>query len=375
MRQCVWVALSGILWGCGQGNLGGGGIEVPNGLSVTVTASTGEVLPGVKVRLLARESWTGRVDSGLPLALDSALTNSQGKVDFRMPSGEGAWLEAISGGLGTRLQVDSAHPVSLALTPLSTLEGNLATGPVSGVRIRLGGSDRTTVTDANGAFQFDSLPQGTWNLVAQPGKALVALKTVDLGVALLSAQGLADDTNTVLLDDFSDGTNAWNLQGLFGDGYWWIQAAAATQQVFGVSGALDAVTGDGTSHWISIPVNLGGVANAWADAGLDLGTANDVLPELSKLQSVRIEYRGTGNWTFSMVEQLSDTTRSWTSSLAMDTAWATVDIPVGSLSNPGQAWNSAPRRVRQMLFQTSSSGKLEIAQVSLVGASLSNWSR
>jgi hypothetical protein len=375
MRKCVWVALAGILWGCGQGNLGGGGIEVPNGLAVTVTASTGEVLPGVKVRLLARESWTARVDSALPLALDSAWTDAQGKVDFQLPNGQGAWVEAISGGLGTRVQVDSASPVSLALTPLSTLSGNLGTGPISGVRIRLGGSDRTTVTDANGAFQFDSLPQGTWNLVGQPGKALAALKTVDLGLDPMSAQGLVDDTNSVLLDDFSDGTNVWNLQGLFGDGYWWIQAAAATEQVFGVAGAWDAVTGDGTIRWISIPVNLAGVANPWADAGLDLGTANGVLPELSNLQSVRIKYRGNGTWTFAMVEQLSDTTRAWTANLALDTAWTTVDIPAGSLSSPGQTWNSAPRHVRQMLFQTSSSGTLEIAQVSLLGASISNWGR
>ncbi|HXP91242.1 MAG TPA: carboxypeptidase-like regulatory domain-containing protein [Fibrobacteria bacterium] len=375
MSRCVWVALCGILCGCGQSNLGGGGIEVPNGLTVTVTASTGEVLPGVKVRLLARESWTSRVDSALPLALDSAWTDAGGKVDFHLPAGEGAWVEAISGGQGTRVQTDSAGPVALALAPLSTLSGSLLTGPISGVRIRLGGSDRTTVTNSTGAFQFDSLPQGTWNLVAQPGKAFASLATVDLGLDSLSVQGLADDTSTLLLDDFTDGTNVWNLQGLFGDGYWWIQAAGPTNQVFGVAGAWDAVTGDGTIRWISIPVDLSGVANAWADAGLDLGTANGVLPELSQLQSVRIKYRGSGTWTFALVEQLADTTRSWTANLAMDTAWATTDIPVGSLSNPGQAWNSAPRHVRQMVFATSSSGKLEIAQVSLVGASLSNWGR
>jgi hypothetical protein len=355
--------------------MGGGGIEVPNGLSVAVTASTGEVLPGVKVRMLARDSWTTRVDSGLPVVLDSAWTDAQGKVEFRLPAGQGVWVEAISGGLGMRTQADSTGPVSLAMAPLSKLSGNLGSGPISGVRVLLGGSDRTTVTDSSGAFHFDSLPQGTWNMVAQPGKALAALKTVDLGLDPLSAQGLADDTTALLLDDFSNGTDIWNLQGLFGDGYWWIQSAGTSDQVFGVSGAWQAVTGDGVIRWISCPVNLSGIANPWADAGLDLGSAHGVLPELSHLQSVRIRYRGNGTWTFTLVEQLPDTTRPWTANLAMDTAWTTADIPVGSLSNPGQAWSSVPRHVRQMFFQTSSSGKLEIAQVYLVGASLSDWDR
>jgi hypothetical protein len=376
MRKCVWVALAGILWGCGQGNLGGGGIEVPNGLSRDGDRLHGRGPP----RRQGAPSGQGIVDRTrrfrpCPWRLDSALDGRP--REGGLPSS--LRRRGLGGGDLRRFGHEIAsrqRPPGLPGTDAAVhLEGNLGTGPISGVRIRLGGSDRTTVTDANGAFQFDSLPQGTWNLVAQPGKALAALKTVDLGLDPLSAQGLADDTNSVLLDDFSDGTNVWNLQGLFGDGYWWIQAAAATEQVFGVSGAWNAVTGDGTSHWISIPVNLAGVANPWADAGLDLGTANGVLPELSNLQSVRIKYRGNGTWTFAMVEQLSDTTRAWTANLALDTAWTTVDIPAGSLSSPGQTWNSAPRHVRQMLFQTSSSGKLEIAQVSLEGASISNWSR
>src|ERR1035437_10030566 len=113
MRRWVCVALSGILSGCGQGNMGGGGIEIPNGLHVTVTSTGGTALRGVKVRLLARDSWTTRTLAGLPVVLDSATTDSSGNVNFRRPSADGFWVEAVSGGLGQRIQVDSSSQVSL----------------------------------------------------------------------------------------------------------------------------------------------------------------------------------------------------------------------------------------------------------------------
>ena len=377
MRRWAWVALTGILVGCGQGNVGGGGIEIPNGLDVSVQASGGVALRGVKVRLLARESWTTRTQGGLSVALDSATTDSLGNAHFRRPSSEGFWVEAITGGIGQRLQVDTPSQVSMTLAPLSTLSGNLGTGPISGVAIRLGGSDRSTRTDASGSFRFDSLPQGTWNLVAQPGRAMAALSTVELGLDPLSVQGLADDTTSVLLDDFRDGTDIWNLHGLFGGGYWWINSAGDPAQVFGVAGAWNSVTSDSQYRWISFHPNLIGVPNPWANAGLDFGTAAGVLPELSRLQSVRLICRGKGTWIFSLVEQLSDgsTTRSWTADLPLDTTWTTVRVPAASLTNPGLTWSASARRVKQVVFQTTVSGTLEIREVALEGASLSDWSR
>lgn len=376
MRRWLCVALAGIVTGCGQSNEGGGGIEIPNGLTVTVQASGGVALCGVKVRLLARDSWTTRTQAGLAVALDSATTDSTGNVTFRLPSTEGYWVEAVSGGLGQRVQVDTSGRVSMTLAPLSTLSGNLGSGPISGVAIRLGGSDRSTRTDASGAFRFDSLPQGTWNIVAQPGWAITALRTVDLGLTPLSVQGLADDTTSVLLDDFSDGTDIWNLHGLFGSGYWWISSAGDPTQVFGVEGAWNSVTGVSPNYWISFHPDLAGVSNPWANVGLDFGTATGVLPELSRLQAVRLSCRGTGTWTFALMEQVdAATTRSWVADFALDTTWTTVRIPATALTYSGLVWTAGPRRIRQMLFQTSGSGTLEIREVALEGASLSDWSK
>lgn len=373
------MALAGILSGCGQGNVGGGGIEIPNGLHVTVTSTGGTALRGVKVRLLARDAWTTLTQAGLPVALDSATTDSAGNVNFRILSNQGVWVEAVSGGLGQRIQVDSSSQVSLALAPLSSLTGDLGgSGPSSGVAIRLGGSDRSTVTDASGAFHFDSLPQGTWNLVAQPGRALAPLKTVDLGPTPLTVQGLNDDTSSVLLEDFSNGTDIWNLEGLFGSGFWWINSAGDPTQVFGVAGAWQSVTGDASgNHWISFTVNAANMpVNPWASAGMDFGPQGGILPELSGLNAVQIQCQGTGSWKVSLVEQLSDTTQSWTVALPLSSTWSTLNISTSSLAGPaGQTWALAPRRVRQIYFQTTGSGALDVRSLTLLGASLSNWSR
>lgn len=375
MRRWAWAALAGILSGCGQGNVGGGGIEIPNGLSVTVQASGGVALPGVKVRLLARDSWTARTLAGLSVVLDSAVTDAAGNATFRFPSSEGCWVEAVSGGLGRRIQVDTPSAISLTLAPLSTLSGNLGSGPVSGVAIRLGGSDRSTRTDVSGAFRFDSLPQGTWNLVAQPGRAMAALRTVDLGSTPVSVQDLDDDTSIVVLDDFRDGTDIWNLHGLFGGGYWWISSSGDPTRVFGVDGAWNSVTGDAQGHWISFHPDVTGVSNPWAGVGLDFGLATAMLPELSGMRAVRIACRGMGTWTFALMEQMdASTTRNWTADFALDTTWTTVRISAASLTNAGLVWSAGRRRVRQMMFQTNGSGKLEIREVALEGTSLTDWS-
>jgi len=198
---------------------------------------------------------------------------------------------------------------------------------------------------------------------------------VDLALDPLSLQGLADDTSTVVLDDFSDGTDIWNLHGLFGGGYWWIAAAGDLTQVFGVAGAWNSVTGDGQSHWISFRPDLSGISNAWANVGLDFGVAAGPLPELSRMQALRLVCRGTGSWTFTMVEQLAASTRHWNAGISLDTGWTTVRIPATSLADSGLVWSAGTHRVKQIMFQTTGSGTLEIREVALEGVSLSNWSK
>lgn len=369
-RLCAGTLLLA-LWGCGDGNMGGGGIEVPNGLNVTVT-STGAAAPrGAKVRLLARESWSARIASGTSVALDSAWTDSTGHVGFRLPSNkEGWWIEVVSESMGVRAQGDGPGNVSVDLRPLSKLSGSLGAGPIAGVSVHLAGSDRVAVTDAAGRFQFDSLPQGVWNLVARPHKAMAALATVDLALAPASVQGLSVDTTAVLLDDFSDGSNVWNLHGIFGSGYWWLASADTIAKVFGTTSTSNMIRTDGSAYWLSASVAT--PVGSWAGVGIDMGLATGFLPELSGFTGVRVRCRGNGSWTFAL-DDLSSPNNNWTAALTLDTAWSTVRIPASALARGGDVWNSAPRRIRQIVFQTTNPGKIEIGGVWLEGASLSDW--
>ncbi|HOX51183.1 MAG TPA: hypothetical protein PKY05_06835, partial [Fibrobacteria bacterium] len=83
-----WAGVLGMAMGvagCGQGEVGGGGIEIPNGVDLKVTVSSGEgtdPAQGMRVRLLARDSWAQRWSDGKPVVLDSALTDASGQVRF-----------------------------------------------------------------------------------------------------------------------------------------------------------------------------------------------------------------------------------------------------------------------------------------------------
>jgi hypothetical protein len=383
MRKWGCAVLAVVLAGCGQENAGGGGIEIPNGLGVTVTAS-GAARKGVKVRALARESWTTRLSSNRSVVVDSAYTDSLGQATLHCPSGEGCWVEALSGNQGARVEKNAGGGlVSLELASLSSLRGNLGSGPISNVEIHLGGSDRVVHTDASGSFHFDSLPQSAatwkWNLIARPnaGGRLALLAAVALTQDSLSVQGLADDTASVVLYDSSSHTTDWNLQGLFGHEYWWISTDGTASSVFGFTDAQSVVQSDGLRHYISLPANLSGVSNPWANTGLNLGSDTGLLPELSALVNFRLLVRGSGTWVFHAVERASsDSTRDWTASLpSLDTSsWTTVRIAASSFSCGSLNWASS-HRVSEVVFQTNGGGKLEIAEVALEGASLSDWTK
>ncbi len=227
VRAGLSVAFLTFLVGCGEApQAGGGGIEIPNGLTLTVNSADNKPVKNVAVRLLARESWTRRTVEGADVVLDTAFTDSLGKVSFALPAGEGYWVEASTHGMGLRVQGDGPESKTAVLASLSKISGYLGAGPVAGVRVRLAGTSRTTLTDAQGRFVFDSIPQSGYSMVGQTGasRKLTQLGDVDLGLAPAVAQGLDNDTTAVVLDNFADGDNIWLLHGLFGSGYWWIAA-------------------------------------------------------------------------------------------------------------------------------------------------------
>lgn len=378
------LAFATVLVGCGESpQAGGGGIEIPNGLNLTVNSADNKPVKNVAVRLLARESWMRRTVDGSAVVLDSATTDSQGKVSFRLPTGEGYWVEASTGGMGLRLQGDGPESRTAILASLSRISGFLGAGPIAGVRVRLAGTARTTLTDAQGRFEFDSIPQSGYSVVGQNGasRKLTQLGGVDLGLDPAVAQGLNNDTSTVVLDDFADGDNIWLLHGLFGSGYWWLSANDPDlSKVFGVQGAWDAVKTDGIRRWMAVSVDASAMTSPWASLGVDFGAQGGVLPELSNAQDLRLLVRGKGDWTVSLVvDEVGGESVHWTSSvIPIDSTWKTVRLNTAALlSDKGSSeiWNAKARKVRQFLLQTSGAGKIDLGEVAVEGATLGDWAK
>jgi hypothetical protein len=247
----------------------------------------------------------------------------------------------------------------------------------------LAGTSRTTLTDAQGRFLFDSIPQSGYSMVGQTGSSrkLTQLGGVELGLNPAVVQGLNNDTAAVVLDDFADGDNIWLLHDLFGSGYWWIAADNPDlSKVFGIQGAFQGVKTDGIRRWMAVNVDASSMSSPWAGLGVDFGAKGGVLPELSAAKDFRLFVRGKGAWTLAVVvDEANGEAVHWTSSvIALDTAWNTVRVGTAALvSDKGatEVWSAKPRKVRQFLLQTTGAGKLDLGEVAVEGASLGDWAK
>ncbi|MBK9578219.1 MAG: hypothetical protein IPK50_10055 [Fibrobacterota bacterium] len=382
-RRWRWVGVLAAfaLGGCGQGEVGGGGIEIPNGfdLKVSVSGSEGSAPPsGMQVRLLARDSWAQRWSDGKPVVLDSARTDASGQVRFSVRADEGYWVEAIDGKIGGRLNVDAPGERTLQLSPLSSLEGAIDSGERAGVMIRLWGSTRTVRTDGSGRFRFDSIPQGQWSLVGQGDEQprIASLGRVEVGPSARLAAGLQMDTSNLLLDDFADSNSIWALDGQFGNGgYWWVSSEAPVKQVFGVDGAWQSITGTGSERRISVKPDSALVTGSWANVGLNFGSNTSVLPDFSRARAVRVRVRGTGVWSVRLAERQGGELVNWQRNLTTTPDWTEVVLPVASFKGPEPSFASGPRFIRELVFQIQREGELEISRLSVDGLALSDWGR
>lgn len=371
-----------LLAGCGGDSQvgGGGGIEIPNGLNLTVSAADNQPAQGVAVRLLARESWVKRTLQGGSAVLDSAVTDAQGRVGFLVPSGEGYWIEAAAGTMGVRMEGDGPGSKTAVLSSLSRLSGTLVGDRRAGVRVHLAGTSRTAVTDDSGRFFFEALPQAAYAVVARDasGQKLSHLGGAVVGYQASEIQAKASES--VVLDDFADGDNVWVLKDLFGAAFWWIAASGKDlTSVFGIDGSWKAVQSDANRRWMGVTVDgaqLGG--NPWAGLGLDMGPHTDLLPDFSTASSLRIEARGRGTWMLNLMEERGEGLVTWMAPVVLDTAWSTSRISTADLvpaSGDPEAWNARRRKIRQVLFQTNGSGQLDLGELAVEGASLADWAK
>jgi len=376
-----WLALAAAaaLAGCSSDrSAGGGGIEIPNGLEVAVRDSTGKPVVGARALVLAGEDWSSRLASGLPLVVDSVVSGPDGRLVLPR-RGESFWLEIAGSAGSARLDSRWGDKQVAVLAPVHGVDGQIPSGAPLPASVRLAGTDRVSAVDASGRFRFDGVPRGSYTLVASRTRGVgdYAGQAV-LGSAGLERLAIHLDTSGILLDDFEDGDLAWSLSDLFGYSWWWIRADApqdSLARVFGITDVRQAVQGSASGRWMGVRVLDAAPLPAWSNFGLDLGLLEGRLPTLARFSAVRLKVRGQGDWTLRLATHAGATADTWVAPLSLDTAWKTVRIPASSFVSQATTRSGLPAstRLRNLLFQTDSAGRLDVDDVVLEGVRLEDW--
>jgi len=369
-----------VLAGCSTGDrsAGGGGIEIPNGVTVVAKDSLGQPVAGARVRVLAAQDWVARLALGGSPVLDSATTDAHGMVT--VPSRpESFWIEFEGSAGSARLSsLDGATQVAM-LAPTLPVDGQIPSGEPVPARMRLAGTSQVSSVDATGRFRFSKVIRGQYALIAEGigSRSGESAGDVVVGSGGVEHMGIHIDTTGVLLDDFTDGDLAWSLRELFGYMTWWRNADVPVDslpKVFGISTLSQAIQCSGNACWLGFTVS-DSLPVSWANFGLELGQHASRLPSVAHLAAVRFKARGTGAWSLILATDSVGTTSTWSSLIALDTGWKTIRIPATEIRLITATSRSLPgnTRLRNLVFQTAGPGSLAIDDVVLEGVGLQDW--
>lgn len=384
LRGILGCAAACLLVGCASqvddvaGN-NGGGIEIPNGLTVTVKDSLGKPVAKARVRRLAASRWSELMQTGKSVLLETAVTNADGKASLAWEPETDAWIEVLdSAGRGVRKGVNDSGTVALQVAALRQLSGTWPDSLPKPTRLQLAGTARSCALNASGKFSFDSLPQGNYGVVAE-----VADVMHPAGSGAVDAQGtqqivLSLDTGAIVLDDFEDGDNVWKLSDMFGPGYWWLSSMDISQvkKIFGIESTVQAIRSDSGRHCFGVTVSEPDTT-VWSNFGLSMG-AGYVFPDIRGMRDLRVTVRGGGHWRaiLNVADELGKTEMWQTSdTLSVDSSWKTLRLrPMDFrlVADPAKAWTGTKRLLKPIL-QIQGGGWMDLREIALEGVTLEDW--
>ena len=382
LRGILGCAAACLLVGCASqvddvaGN-NGGGIEIPNGLTVTVKDSLGKPVAKARVRRLAASRWSELMQAGKSVLLETAVTNADGKASLAWEPETDAWIEVLdSAGRGVRKGVNDSGTVALQVAALRQLSGTWPSNLPRPTRLQLAGTAHSCALNASGKFSFDSLPQGNYGVVAEVDATLHPA-----GNAKIDTQGKAQlslnlDTGAMVLDDFEDGDNVWKLSGLFGPGYWWISSKDTVKKVFGIESTVQAIQSDSGRHYFGVVVSEADTS-AWSNFGISMGSGY-VYPNILNMRDLRVTVRGRGHWRAVVnVMNASGNSEMWQTSdtLSVDSTWKTLRLRPQDfylVADPAKTWTGTKRLVTPIL-QIQGGGWMDLREIALEGVTLEDW--
>lgn len=383
LRGILGCAAACLLAGCASqaddvaGN-NGGGIEIPNGLAVTVKDSAGRAVAGAHVRRLAASRWSELAQAGKAVVLDDALTDADGKASLSWEKGSDAWIEVLDGfGHGARAAASDSGRISVQVAALQRLSGTWPDSLLRPSQLRLAGTARYSSLDASGKFAFDAIPQGAYELVAEVAEVLHPAGSGKVDGQGVQQLALSLDTGAIVLDDFKDGDNVWKLTDLFGPGYWWISSSETdTKKIFGIESTVQAIHTDSGQHYFGVVVSETDTS-VWSNFGVSMG-AGYVYPNIRSMRDLRVAVRGQGRWRaiLNVADELGKT-EMWQSCalLSADSSWKTLRLRPQDfclMADPAKAWTGTKRLVTPIL-QIQGDGWMDLREIALEGVTLEDW--
>lgn len=372
------LALGMALVGCSDPDrvAGGSSYETENAVAARFLASDGTPAAGASVRARPLD-WVDGAARELPADL---RTDTDGRCTLRL--GPGAWrLEARLAGSVAVVEVPSVRRgLDLGSVQLSGPASLFGRG-LPGSRVGVSGLQHQAVVNAEGYFQFDSLPQGV-HVLRQLGSQARAFAFAEAGLSRDAGLLRTEIPGQILLDDFEDGDTRLRHGAWTGGGWWWVDADTGVNlSPDGVSASPErAVLADGSGGKVlhfAAAFPDGAPATSWAQTGHDF--VGDRPLDLSGLESIRFRARGIG--TVAVLVNLQDATPSQVprAEVVLDSTWREFEIPVTLLQPP--SWSGvvldaasrsqALRRAVGLTWSLSSSGDLWLDDVRLVGPSAS----
>jgi len=382
LRGILGGAAACLLAGCASqaddvaGN-NGGGIEIPNGLTVTVKDSLGKPVAKARVRRLAASRWSELMQAGKPVLLETAVTNADGKASLAWEPQSDAWIEVLdSAGRGVRKGVNDSGTVALQVAALRQLSGTWPSNLPRPTSLQLAGTARSCALNASGNFSFDSLPQGSYGVVAEVDAALHPAGNAKIDTQGKAQISLSLDTGAMVLDDFEDGDNVWKLSDVFGPGYWWISSEDTVKKVFGIESTAQAIRSDSGQHYFGVVVSETDTS-VWSNFGISMGSGY-VYPNIRNMRDLRVTVRGRGHWRAVLnVDDELGKTAMWQSCdlLSADSTWKTLRLRPQDfclVTDPAQAWTGTKRLLKPIL-QIQGGGWMDLREIALEGVTLEDW--
>jgi len=363
--------------GCSDRVAGGGssGTETGNALTATILQANGTPSARAIVRLRPSDFLSGDTIS----ARFTTQTNDSGKLRIdSVPKGDYT-LEVISGMYSTLRTLSlstSDSNIALGMDTLqkaATIVGHVPTTLPVNSTIFIVGTEHHTTVDANGAFKFDTIPVGSFELKVKADSVYSSYVETNSNAATSAGVLHAENSSSILLDDFEDGDSRNRLGPFVGEGWWWLDASQGVSIASTNPGQIIPIVYDGSTHGNVVHFNFtidSTAINPWVDFGVQLGIKNANY-NMSCADSIIFYARGTasGIVALSYAPPLDTFSRP---SFAFTTkaTWTRIAIALSSLtSNNGIYPKNYLQHITQVSWVFTTSADFWIDDVSIHGCS------